>query len=124
MAKTTDSIRDVRKRTTESKSELQSMENKQNNDFLVNYQNQSYNIQKFIRYHPGGTKILRYFKNRSLEKAFEEFPHSQAAFHLLQEFTLNQEKYQKYEVSTTGKFIAICTCMYYLRILYTRHFTL
>ncbi|XP_050574298.1 fatty acid 2-hydroxylase isoform X1 [Bombus affinis] len=97
MEKTTDSICDVRKRTTESKSELQSTENKQNDDFLINYQNQCYNIQKFLRYHPGGSKILRYFKNRSLEKAFEEFPHSQAAFHLLQDFTLNEEKYQKYE---------------------------
>ena len=45
--------------------------------------------------------MLNFFKNRSLDKAFEENPHSKAAFHLLQDFILNnQEKYQKYEVST------------------------
>ncbi|KAK9309606.1 hypothetical protein QLX08_000823 [Tetragonisca angustula] len=98
MANTANSVCDVRKRTGESKSQVQSIENKHNNQFVVSYKNQFYNIKDFLRYHPGGAKILNFFKNRSLDKAFEENPHSKAAFHLLQDFILNnQEKYQKYE---------------------------
>ncbi|XP_017756367.1 PREDICTED: fatty acid 2-hydroxylase [Eufriesea mexicana] len=99
MARQTDTNGDVRKRTEQSKSQVQSIEdNKNSNEFLIKYQNQLYNIHDFLSYHPGGKKVLNYFKNRSLDKVFEENPHSKAAFHLLEEFTVkNQETYQKYE---------------------------
>ncbi|CAK9820978.1 Fatty acid 2-hydroxylase [Anthophora plagiata] len=68
------------------------------NSFLIKYQERFYNIKGFLRYHPGGKKTLGHFKNRSLDEVFENNPHSKAAFHLLEDFTLNnQEKYQEYE---------------------------
>lgn len=94
MAKVANSGYDLCKRT------VQPIDNKHNNNFIVTYQNHSYDIQDFLHYHPGGKKVLTYFKNQSLDKAFKENPHSQAAFHLLEDFTVeNEEKYQKYEVS-------------------------
>ncbi|XP_076297366.1 fatty acid 2-hydroxylase isoform X2 [Lasioglossum baleicum] len=67
-------------------------------EFLVNYRNRSYNISKFLRYHPGGKRVFGHFENRSLDKAFEENPHSKAAFHMFEEFSVNaKEKYQEYE---------------------------
>lgn len=92
MAKVANSGYDLCKRT------VQPIDNKHNNNFIVTYQNHSYDIQDFLHYHPGGKKVLTYFKNQSLDKAFKENPHSQAAFHLLEDFTVeNEEKYQKYE---------------------------
>lgn len=92
MAKVANSGYDLCERT------VQPIDNKHDNNFIVTYQNHSYDIQDFLRYHPGGKKILSYYKNQSLDKAFKENPHSKAAFHLLEDFTLkNEEKYQKYE---------------------------
>ncbi|KZC14103.1 PREDICTED: fatty acid 2-hydroxylase [Dufourea novaeangliae] len=68
------------------------------NTFLISYRDRSYDLRKFLRYHPGGKKVLGYFENRSLDKALDENPHSRSAFHLLEDFTVNeQEKYQEYE---------------------------
>lgn len=94
MAKVANSGYDLCKRIVEP------IDDKHDNNFIVTYQNHSYDIHEFLSYHPGGKKILSCFKNRSLDKAFKENPHSQAAFHLLEDYTLkNEEKYQKYEVS-------------------------
>ncbi|XP_012134991.2 fatty acid 2-hydroxylase isoform X2 [Megachile rotundata] len=69
-----------------------------NEEFLVNYRDGRYNIHDFLRYHPGGKKVFEYYQNRSLDSAFDHNPHSKAAFHLFEEFKLNnEEKYQEYE---------------------------
>lgn len=102
MAQAADFSCDARKRAgRDSRPVERSIGNeKKGNKFLVNYQNQSYDIREFLRYHPGGKKVLNHYENRSLDKALDENPHSKAALHLLQEFTLNNEdKYQEYEVS-------------------------
>ncbi|XP_031772416.1 LOW QUALITY PROTEIN: fatty acid 2-hydroxylase [Apis florea] len=92
MAKVANSGYDLCKRIVEQ------IDDKHDNNFIVTYQNHSYDIHDFLSYHPGGKKILSCFKNRSLDKAFKENPHSQAAFHLLEDYILkNEEKYQKYE---------------------------
>lgn len=112
MAKHEDCTCDVRNRTGQTKIAKQSTEEEQDNKFVVSYQNQLYDIHEFLHYHPGGKKILSYFKNRSLDKALNEHPHSKAAFHLLEDFTLNnQEKYQEYEVSSKTN-LSGRTCCY------------
>ncbi|XP_076766464.1 fatty acid 2-hydroxylase [Xylocopa sonorina] len=96
MANDQNSGSEARKRTGQLQSEEESAKNEENN-FVVTYKDKSYNVREFLQYHPGG-KVLSYYKNRSLDKAFEENPHSLAAFHLLEDYTLNNlEKYQKYE---------------------------
>ncbi|XP_033326963.2 fatty acid 2-hydroxylase [Megalopta genalis] len=66
--------------------------------FLVKYRDRFYNIREFLRYHPGGKRVLDHFENRSLDKAFTENPHSKAAHHLFEDFKVEaKEKYQEYE---------------------------
>lgn len=70
--------------------------------FLINYRARFYDICDFLKYHPGGRKVFCSFKDRSLDKAFDQNPHSKAAFHLLEDFTVDdQQKSQEYEVSLT-----------------------
>ena len=71
-------------------------------EFVVSYRGRSYDIREFLGYHPGGRKMFGCFKGRSLDKAFDQNPHSKGAFHLLQDYTVNdQERCQEYEVSLT-----------------------
>ncbi|XP_026668276.1 dihydroceramide fatty acyl 2-hydroxylase FAH2 [Ceratina calcarata] len=98
MEETADFPCDARKRVGQLRHVEQSTANGTANKFLVNYQNKSYDIHEFLRYHPGGKKILNHYENRSLDKAFDENPHSKAALHLLQEFMSdNEKKYQEHE---------------------------
>ncbi|KOC70085.1 Fatty acid 2-hydroxylase [Habropoda laboriosa] len=95
MASAADFAYDVCKKRLQNNEE--STEDKKN-QFLIRYREQLYDIKGFLRYHPGGKKTLGHFKNRSLDKVFDDNPHSKAAFHLLEDFILNnQEKYQEYE---------------------------
>ncbi|XP_076628636.1 fatty acid 2-hydroxylase isoform X2 [Colletes latitarsis] len=88
---------DVRERPGKVKIDGEPSEKKED-QFLVSYRERYFDIRNFLRYHPGGKKVLRYFKHGSLDKAFDENPHSKGAFHLLEDFTLNsEEKYQEYE---------------------------
>ncbi|XP_054002790.1 fatty acid 2-hydroxylase [Hylaeus anthracinus] len=71
---------------------------KKEDEFLISYRDRFYDIRSFLKSHPGGSKALGYFKGRSLDKAFDQNPHSKSAFHLLEDFILNdREKYQEYE---------------------------
>nr|XP_034174368.1 fatty acid 2-hydroxylase isoform X1 [Osmia lignaria] len=88
---------EARKRTGQLKHEKETTENEEEK-FLVSYQKQYYNIRNFLRYHPGGKKVFDYFKNQSLDNAFNNNPHSKGAFHLFEDFKLNNDdKYREYE---------------------------
>ncbi|XP_076239715.1 fatty acid 2-hydroxylase [Calliopsis andreniformis] len=98
MAKNTSESRGVRERVSRSTIDHEKTDEKQRDKFLVSYQGHFYDIQDFRKYHPGGRKVFDYFQNRSLDKIFEQNPHSKGAIHLLEDFTVdNREKYQEYE---------------------------
>ncbi|XP_076672211.1 fatty acid 2-hydroxylase [Andrena cerasifolii] len=61
-------------------------------EFVVSYRGRSYDIREFLAYHPGGRKMFGCFKGRSLDKAFDQNPHSKGAFHLLQDFAVNGQE--------------------------------
>ncbi|KAK2586035.1 hypothetical protein KPH14_012038 [Odynerus spinipes] len=66
--------------------------------FIVEYQGRIYDIREFLSYHPGGKKTLGFYKERSLDRVLREYPHSTAAFHLFEEYALdNKRKYGELE---------------------------
>lgn len=71
-----------------------------NGEFLVKYKGRRYDIQNLLKKHPGGSKILKFYKGLSIDEAMVTNTHSVAAFHLFEEFVEgNQEAYQEIEVS-------------------------
>ncbi|XP_031845440.1 fatty acid 2-hydroxylase isoform X2 [Nomia melanderi] len=73
------------------------MEKRDEDAFLVKYRNRAYDIREFLHYHPGGRKTLWHYENRSLDKPFDEISHSRAARHLLEDYTVHEQKYQELE---------------------------
>ncbi|XP_057325321.1 fatty acid 2-hydroxylase [Microplitis mediator] len=64
----------------------------ENNDgFKVKYQEESYEIINFLKHHPGGRETLKNYKGLALDNVFEEIKHSEAAFHLFNEFKVNNK---------------------------------
>lgn len=60
-------------------------------EFLVKYRGRVYDIRDFLKNHPGGRKVLSGLRNSSLDKAFDNNPHSKSAFHMFEEFALRKE---------------------------------
>lgn len=68
--------------------------------FLVKYRDRVYNISSFLNYHPGGRNTLARLRDRVLDKALAEHPHSKSAYYLLEEFAEQRRKrYNECEVS-------------------------
>ena len=75
------------------------MQGKGEKEFVVKYRGKVYEISDFLKKHPGGSKILKPFKGLSLDDAMAENPHSEAAFHVFEEFKKeNKEDYDSIEV--------------------------
>lgn len=69
-------------------------------EFCVNYRGRKYEISGFLKNHPGGRDILKVYKGLSLDSAFDNVPHSEAAFHLFQDFQMsNTRAYDDVEVN-------------------------
>lgn len=69
-------------------------------EFLVKYRGRVYDIRNFLHNHPGGRNTLARYKDRVLDETLEKYSHSKSAYHLLEEFAVQQqEKYDGCEVS-------------------------
>lgn len=74
--------------------------NVEDKDFIVKYQGNTYEISDFLKHHPGGRSALKAYKGLALDKILNDVPHSDAAFHLFQEFEINNKRaYDDIEVS-------------------------
>lgn len=61
-------------------------------DFLVKYQNETYNLSRFLHKHPGGLNTLGPLKNCDLTKILSQAPlHSEAAFYLMKEYKVQPD---------------------------------
>ncbi|KAK0085177.1 hypothetical protein PV325_005632 [Microctonus aethiopoides] len=66
--------------------------NVEDKDFIVKYQGNTYEISDFLKHHPGGRSALKAYKGLALDKILNDVPHSDAAFHLFQEFEINNKR--------------------------------
>lgn len=74
------------------KSLLKMSKQKLHSPLLVKYQNSVYDITNFAKKHPGGTNILLDVHNKDITNILHNVqPHSDAAFHLLNEYKLKDE---------------------------------
>ncbi|CAG9787404.1 unnamed protein product [Diatraea saccharalis] len=69
-------------------------------DFQVVYNGQNYDINKFLRDHPGGVNTLKKYKGKSIVQAMDSFGHSTSAYHMLNDFKINGDLK---DVNVTGK---------------------
>jgi cytochrome b involved in lipid metabolism len=63
-----------------------------NNQFIVTYENEAFDISSFIFLHPGGINTLLGKKNKNIDVSFKNAQHSEAAKYLLQEYSINANK--------------------------------
>lgn len=76
--------------------------NKNNEQFYVRYRGNTYEISKFLKNHPGGSNAFKAYRGLTLDKILEDVPHSKAAYHLFNEFELNNKRaYDEVEVNNT-----------------------
>lgn len=72
---------------------------KKNDKFFVQYRGKNYEISDLLKKHPGGRGTLGSFRGLTLDKVLTDVPHSDAAFHLFEEFVVdNQRGYDDIEV--------------------------
>lgn len=75
-------------------------ETEKEDKFIVKYKGRIYDIRAFLNNHPGGRKTLSSYKEKNLDRVLKEYPHSDAALHLFNEYALdNKIKYDEVEVS-------------------------
>ena len=75
------------------------MTKEEENEFEVKYRGNVYEISEFLKKHPGGSKVFKPFKSLSLDDVMIMNPHSEAAFHILEQFVKeNREDYDSIEV--------------------------
>lgn len=61
-------------------------------EFRVQYKNETYDLQRFLRKHPGGIGTLSGLRNRDLTNIMSKDPvHSDAAFYLMKEYKVEKE---------------------------------
>lgn len=71
-------------------------------EFPVNFGNDTYDLKKFLRDHPGGVNTLEKFKGKSIEKAMKFYGHSVSAYHMLKDM----KKENINDVNLSGKLSA------------------
>lgn len=59
--------------------------------FPVNFNGYEYDLKQFLRDHPGGVNTLRMFKGQSVLQAMEKYGHSTSAYHMLNDFKVENE---------------------------------
>lgn len=67
-------------------------------DFLVKYKDQTFNLKRFLHKHPGGVTTLAGLRNSDLTKIMSQDPvHSKAAFYLMKEYTVQKDVNNNYD---------------------------
>lgn len=56
--------------------------------FLVKHVGDNYDIEGFLRNHPGGTNYVRGYRDKDVTKKMVDTQHSNSAFYLLREYKL------------------------------------
>ncbi|XP_045515848.1 dihydroceramide fatty acyl 2-hydroxylase FAH2 [Pieris brassicae] len=58
--------------------------------FSVLYGGENYDINKFLRDHPGGVNTLEKFKGKPIESVMKAYGHSTSAYHMLNDFKIDK----------------------------------
>lgn len=67
-------------------------------DFLVKYKDQTFNLRRFLHKHPGGVTTLAGLRNSDLTKIMSQDPvHSKAAFYLMKEYKVQKDVNNNYD---------------------------
>ncbi|CAB3235319.1 unnamed protein product [Arctia plantaginis] len=68
-----------------------------------------YDLQSFLRDHPGGVNTLKYYKGKSVLQAMEKFGHSTSAYHMMNDLKVDGDDLKDFnltgEVSENGRII-------------------
>ncbi|XP_020282807.1 fatty acid 2-hydroxylase [Pseudomyrmex gracilis] len=76
------------------RNDIATRETDNSTEFLIKYRDRVYNIRNFLHHHPGGRNTLERYKDRVLDETLAKYSHSKSAYHLLEEFAVQQqEKY-------------------------------
>ncbi|XP_026330467.1 dihydroceramide fatty acyl 2-hydroxylase FAH2 [Hyposmocoma kahamanoa] len=59
--------------------------------FPVNFNGRKYDLKQFLRDHPGGVNTLKMFKGQSVGQVMEKYGHSTSAYHMLNDFKVENE---------------------------------
>lgn len=58
--------------------------------FIVEYQNDLYDVTEFVLKHPGGVNTLIGYNHKNIDERFKSIDHSPAAKYLLNDYKLNK----------------------------------
>lgn len=90
------------KASDENENENEDKEEKKRS-FLVKHREAAYDIAGFLRYHPGGGKAVEHYRGLDLDAVMRRTAHSEAAYHLLQDFIVdNRRDYDDIEVNNNN----------------------
>ncbi|XP_070505602.1 uncharacterized protein [Chironomus tepperi] len=64
-------------------------------ELIVEYEEELYDLKKFIHKHPGGINILQHKNHKNIDTIFKDTNHSIAAEYLLKEYKLNSDSNNK-----------------------------
>lgn len=65
-------------------------------ELTVKFNNENYDLKKFMRDHPGGVNTLLQFKGKSINSVMRKYGHSTSAYHLLNDLKVS-------DVNLTGQ---------------------
>ena len=72
-------------------SKLDDLEEVEEDEFIVTYKNENYDIKDFINKHPGGRSVFSNFKNKDITNEFKKANHSSYAEELLKTFKITNK---------------------------------
>lgn len=61
-------------------------------EFAVRHAGKTYDIQKFVRDHPGGVNTLNKFRGKPITQVMRLYGHSNSAYHMLNDFKVESDK--------------------------------
>ena len=77
--------------------------------FPVSFNGEHYDLNKFMRDHPGGVNTLKNYKGKSILHAMQKFGHSNSAYHMMNDLKVDGDKLKDVnltgEVSANGRII-------------------
>lgn len=89
--------------------------------FNVKYDGSKYDIQTFLKNHPGGINYIEPYENKEISKRMQNTEHSKAAYYLLREYQQggrdcrDKTEYDKdLEVNERHNFKIILLCVFSL----------